>query len=75
MLHDFRINSQGLTSDTWNLKFPIFSKIKCVIPPSIVEQEAISSFFEDLDKLIELQAKKLEKLRNIKAGCLERMFG
>lgn len=75
MLHDFRINSQGLTSDTWNLKFPIFSKIKCVIPPSIVEQEAISSFFEDLDKLIELQAKKVEKLHHIKAGCLERMFG
>lgn len=45
------------------------------LPPTVEEQEAIGKFFEDLDKLIELQAKKVEKLRNIKAGCLERMFG
>lgn len=45
------------------------------LPPTVAEQEAIGKFFEDLDKEIELQAKKVEKLRHIKAGCLERMFG
>ncbi|MFR0559010.1 hypothetical protein ACLUWO_09085, partial [Pseudoscardovia radai] len=32
MLNTFQRNSQGLTSDTWNLKYPAFSKIKCSIP-------------------------------------------
>ena len=32
MLHEFRINSQGLTSDTWNLKFTAFSKITTIVP-------------------------------------------
>jgi len=48
---------------------------KILVPPTVAEQEAIGKFFEDLDKVIELQAKKVEKLQHIKAGCLERMFG
>ena len=45
------------------------------LPPTVAEQEAIGKFFEDLDKMVELQEKKVEKLRHVKAGCLERMFG
>ena len=44
------------------------------IPPTTAEQRAIGKFFEDLDKMVELQEKKVEKLRHVKAGCLERMF-
>ena len=33
MVFDFERYSQGLTSDTWNLKFPAFSKIKVWLPP------------------------------------------
>ena len=32
MVFDFQRYSQGLTSDTWNLKFPAFSKIKVFLP-------------------------------------------
>ena len=48
---------------------------KILVPPTVAEQEAIGKFFEDLDNAVELQAKKVEKLHHIKAGCLERMFG
>ncbi|WP_321189642.1 restriction endonuclease subunit S [Streptococcus suis] len=56
-LQIFQVNSQGLTSDTWNLKYKPFSNI--VFPaPTLPEQEAIGSFFSDLDQLITLHQRK-----------------
>jgi type I restriction enzyme S subunit len=41
MVFDFERYSQGLTSDTWNLKYPAFSKIVVFLPPiSVQMQEA-----------------------------------
>ena len=42
--------------------------------PSYDEQRRISGFFSDLDNLIALQQRKLEKLKNIKKSMLEKMF-
>lgn len=42
--------------------------------PSIKEQQAIGSYFQNLDRLITLQNRKIEKLRNLKKACLEKMF-
>ena len=42
--------------------------------PNIEEQTKIGSFFQSLDKLISLQQKKIDKLKNIKKACLEKMF-
>ncbi|MBP2657911.1 MAG: hsdS [Firmicutes bacterium] len=73
MIHTFQIRSQGITSDTWNLKYPAFSEIE-VKYPGIREQNKIGEFFENLDKLISLQNQKLQKLFNIKKAILEKMF-
>lgn len=72
-LHLFRVNSQGLTSDTWNLKFPAFSQIKYNIP-SVSEQEKIGTLLTTLDKLIAKLEAKLEKLRKLKQALLEKIF-
>lgn len=40
----------------------------------IEEQQAIVSFFTSLDRQISLHTKRLEKLKQIKAACLEKMF-
>lgn len=69
----FRVNSQGLTSDTWNLKYPAFSQIKCSFP-SLSEQEKIGLFLTTLDKLIAKLEAKLDKLRKLKQALLEKMF-
>ncbi|MBF0236689.1 MAG: restriction endonuclease subunit S [SAR324 cluster bacterium] len=42
--------------------------------PIIEEQSKISNYFQNLDKLISLHQRKLEKLKSIKKACLERMF-
>ena len=42
--------------------------------PSIDEQNQIGTFFDHFDNLIALQKHELEKLKNIKKACLEKMF-
>ena len=45
-----------------------------IIPPSTKEQQEIGAFFLQLDNLITLHQRKLEKLQNIKKSMLEKMF-
>ncbi len=42
--------------------------------PTIEEQQEIGRYFDHLDHLITLHQRELEKLRNIKKACLEKMF-
>ena len=42
--------------------------------PTVQEQQAISAIFENLDNLITLHQRELEKLKNLKKACLEKMF-
>ena len=49
--------SQGLTSDTWNLKYPVLSTIEFHIP-NINEQNKIATYFSYLDHLITLHQQK-----------------
>ena len=73
MIHAFQINSQGLTSDTWNLKWPTFRTIKVTVP-KFKEQKKISELFASLDHLITLHQREYEKLQNMKKALLEKMF-
>lgn len=45
-----------------------------LIYPSLPEQRAIASYFTALDAQITLHRDRLEKLKQIKAACLEKMF-
>ena len=74
IIHKFRINSQGLTSDTWNLKYPAFSKIRIRYPKDIEEQRQIASFFTEMNKMISLHSEELDKVKSLKASYLESMF-
>lgn len=49
--------------------------MKMPIPDiDIEEQQAIASYFTSLDRKISLQSQRLEKLKQIKSACLEKMF-
>lgn len=45
-----------------------------IVLPSYEEQIKIAAYFASLDKLINLQSQRLEKLKNIKDSCLDKMF-
>lgn len=73
MIQIFQANSQGLTSDTWNLKYPLLKKIK-IEYPSFDEQEKIGKLFKQLDETITLHENKLENYQNFKKAMLQKMF-
>ncbi len=52
----------------------LVSKTVFSIPSNISEQAAIGTYFTALDNLITLHQRKLEKLKNLKKACLEKMF-
>ena len=51
-----------------------FLDIDIIVPKSKEEQQKIASFFSSLDSQISLQEKRLEKLKQIKSACLDKMF-
>ena len=73
-LKSFRVNSQGLTSDTWNLKYPLFREINVYYPISQSEQKLISTFFDVLDNKMEIVASRLASLKQVKEASLQAMF-
>lgn len=50
------------------------SEIDILIPPIQKEQQKISDYFTNLDRQISLHTQRLEKLKQIKAACLDKMF-
>ena len=65
--------SQGLTSDTWNLKYPVLSTIEFYIP-KIDEQNKIATYFTTLDHLITLHQRKCEEVKKLKKFMLQKIF-
>ena len=47
---------------------------KIIMVPKYAEQQKIGVFFKQLDTLITLHQRELEKLKNLKKACLEKMF-
>ena len=73
LINEFRKNSQGMTSDTWNLKYPQIETIKVQIP-SVSEQNIVSALFSVLDARIVAQAQLVESLKKYKRGLLNKVF-
>ena len=57
-----------------NIGVEDFLIINIVRPQSKEEQQMISDYFTNLDRQITLQSQRLEKLKQIKAACLDKMF-
>ena len=51
-----------------------FSKIKVLVPSNIQEQQAIGSYFSNLDNLINTYQEKISKLETLKKKLLQDMF-
>lgn len=73
MVFDFERYSQGLTSDTWNLKFPAFSKIKVFLPP-IEDQEKQAELLDALTAEGSVLAKQIEVLARQKRGLMQKLL-
>ena len=73
MIQTFQANSQGLTSDTWNLKYPVLKDIKVYVP-NYEEQNKIGNFFKQLDDTIAFHQQKVNDYQQLKKVMLQQMF-
>ena len=73
LINEFRKNSQGMTSDTWNLKYPQIETIKVQIQ-SVSEQDKVSELFSVLDERIATQAQLVESLKKYKRGVVRTLL-
>lgn len=64
---------QGVMYGQWRIHESDFFKIEILVP-SIDEQRCIGDYFTSLDHQITLQTQRLEKLKQIKSACLDKMF-
>lgn len=73
LVRTFQKFSQGLTSDTWNLKYPQFSQITVAFP-NIDEQQKIADFLDSLAYKITVEESNLNYLTQHKRQLLQDMF-
>lgn len=71
--HEAEIKKEVRGSSVPRLDRSILEKLRINLP-SLPEQRAIASYFTALDAQITLHRERLEKLKQIKAACLEKMF-
>ena len=57
-----------------NISAEDFLDIDIVFPSSLDEQQQIANYFRSLDTQISLETQRLEKLKQIKSACLDKMF-
>lgn len=68
-----KIYTEGTVEKLKTLKAETFLKLKVVIPP-LPEQKKIAEILSTQDKLIELQEHKINQLKTLKKGYLQKMF-
>lgn len=72
-VHDFYRYSQGLVSDTWNLKFPNFSEVE-VFVPTRAEQEAIADILRGCDNETAMLTRHVQNLRRQKKSLMQQLL-
>ena len=71
MLSQYKALAAGSTVNNLNKELVGNTNVKI---PNIKEQQQIGDYFANLDNLITLHQRELEKLKNLKKACLEKMF-
>ena len=66
--------NSGARFDRLSITDDVFIQMPILFPSDEKEQQRIASYFRSLDKQISLQEQRLEKLKQIKSACLDKMF-
>lgn len=65
--------SQGLTSDTWNLKFPAFARVEVQLP-LLHRQIAIATYLDEAASEAEAYGRLQESLHTQKRGLMQKLL-
>jgi len=73
LVKTFQKFSQGLTSDTWNLKFPQFAEIKVYYPPCDIQNE-VANVLVSFDERIRSEEEILRQLNRMRLSLYTQLF-
>lgn len=62
--------SQGLVSDTWNLKYSFFSTVRISLPVNLREQQRIAKILLSIDEQIQIYKRMASKLTELRVGSI-----
>lgn len=68
------VGNSGARFDRLAITDSDFQKMPIYLPTNREEQQAIAAYFRTLDRKIALETARLEKLKQIKLACLDKMF-
>lgn len=68
------VGNSGARFDRLAITDSDFQKMPIYLPTNREEQQAIAAYFRSLDRKIALETARLEKLKQIKLACLDKMF-
>ncbi|MCG0739872.1 restriction endonuclease subunit S [Lactiplantibacillus plantarum] len=69
----YKVFATGSLIEKQRIQFPTLSEIKTQVP-ALEEQIQIGTFFNKTENLIALHQRKLDKLKELKQGYLQKMF-
>lgn len=69
-----RVMKMSAKATVDSVRLNMITEMPIYYPNKISEQVKIASYFTNLDRQITLQSQRLEKLKQIKAACLDKMF-
>lgn len=73
-IQEMTIYMEGTVKKLKTLKPESFLKLSTYIASSLEEQKMIGDYFKSLNTQISLESQRLEKLKQIKSACLDKMF-
>ena len=73
-IQEMTIFMEGTVKKLKTLKPESFLKMSAYISPSLEEQKKIGDFYHSLNIQITLETQRLDKLKQIKSACLDKMF-
>jgi type I restriction enzyme S subunit len=73
MIHDFERYSQGLTSDTWNLKYPVFAEIKVNLPP-LLTQERQADLLDAMRAEVSALKRQVSMFNSQRRGLMQKLL-
>ncbi len=69
----YRRFSQGLVSDTWNLKFSALAALPLAVPP-LEEQRRIAEILDTIDESINASERVIAKLESVRLGLVDALL-
>lgn len=66
--------NSGARHDRISITDDMFKMMPILCPKDKIEQQKIAEFFQNIDRQIDIQTKILERLKRVKAACLDQMF-